>query len=274
MHDRPVESTTSIPTRLGRLHVRTIGDGAPTVLWSSMFVDSHTWDPLVPLLPTGRRYVLVDPPGLGLSEPLRRAERHPGRRRRGHRPARTGSASTARSTGSATPSAGTSASSSARDPACSAAWWPSAHRPSRSPPRCAGRSTSCCPSCGPRARSAPCARRSSGPCSPTPPPPTPRLRGSSWSPWRARPGAAWPWPSGPSSSTGSTSTPSSRTSPYRACSWPPTTAGTGVPRTPRRPPPSHPTPSCVTVQGARTLVPLEQPQALAAHIRRFWDRLA
>ena len=78
MHDRPAESTTSIPTRLGRLHVRTIGDGAPTVLWSSMFVDSHTWDPLVPLLPSGRRYVLVDPPGLGLSEPLLRAGNIPG----------------------------------------------------------------------------------------------------------------------------------------------------------------------------------------------------
>ena len=66
------ESATFVPTRLGRLHVRSIGDGAPTVLWSSMFVDSHTWDLAVPLLPTGRRYVLVDPPGLGLSEALRR----------------------------------------------------------------------------------------------------------------------------------------------------------------------------------------------------------
>ncbi|WP_107774002.1 alpha/beta fold hydrolase [Nocardioides sediminis] len=72
MHDHLVEGTTSIPTRLGRLHVRSTGDGATTVLWSSMFIDSHTWDPLVPLLPTDRRYVLVDPPGLGLSEPLRR----------------------------------------------------------------------------------------------------------------------------------------------------------------------------------------------------------
>ncbi len=38
-----------------------------------MFVDSHTWDPFVPLLPKGRRYLLVDPPGLGLSEPLQAA---------------------------------------------------------------------------------------------------------------------------------------------------------------------------------------------------------
>lgn len=70
------EQTLSVATRLGRLHVRTIGnggEGSPTVLWSSMFVDSHTWDALVPLLPRGRRYLLVDPPGLGLSEPLSRA---------------------------------------------------------------------------------------------------------------------------------------------------------------------------------------------------------
>ena len=67
------ESVATVPTRLGRLNVRTIGQGAPTIMWSSMFVDSHTWDPVVPLLPPGRRYVLVDPPGLGLSEPLRRA---------------------------------------------------------------------------------------------------------------------------------------------------------------------------------------------------------
>lgn len=67
------ERAARIPTRLGRLHVRLVGEGTPTVLWPSMFVDSHTWDPLVPLLPTDRRYVLVDPPGLGLSESLRRA---------------------------------------------------------------------------------------------------------------------------------------------------------------------------------------------------------
>ena len=65
------ESATEVPTRLGRLHVRSIGEGIPTILWSSMFVDSHTWDPVVPLLPSGRRYHLIDPPGLGASESLR-----------------------------------------------------------------------------------------------------------------------------------------------------------------------------------------------------------
>ena len=67
------ERTLFVPTRLGRVHVRVVGDGEVTVLWPSMFVDSHTWDPVLPLLPDGRRYVLVDPPGLGLSEPLRQA---------------------------------------------------------------------------------------------------------------------------------------------------------------------------------------------------------
>ena len=70
---RPVETVTEVPTRLGRLHVRSVGEGIPTVLWSSMFVDSHTWDPVLPLLPSGRRYHLIDPPGLGASEPLLKA---------------------------------------------------------------------------------------------------------------------------------------------------------------------------------------------------------
>ena len=65
------ESATEVPTRLGRLHVRSAGEGIPTILWSSMFVDSHSWDPVLPLLPSGRRYHLIDPPGLGASEPLR-----------------------------------------------------------------------------------------------------------------------------------------------------------------------------------------------------------
>ena len=64
------ESVGFVPTRLGRLHVRSVGTGTPTVMWPSMFVDSHTWDALLPWLPPGRRYLLVDPPGLGLSEPL------------------------------------------------------------------------------------------------------------------------------------------------------------------------------------------------------------
>ena len=70
------ERTERVDTRLGTLHVRSIGTGRMTVFWSSMFVDSHTWNPLIPLLARGsslpRRFVLIDPPGLGRSEPLRR----------------------------------------------------------------------------------------------------------------------------------------------------------------------------------------------------------
>ncbi|MET0860395.1 MAG: alpha/beta hydrolase [Microbacterium sp.] len=71
-----IEHTERIDTRLGALNARSIGSGRTTVLWSSMFVDSHTWDRVVPLLASGsavpRRYVLIDPPGLGRSAPLRR----------------------------------------------------------------------------------------------------------------------------------------------------------------------------------------------------------
>jgi pimeloyl-ACP methyl ester carboxylesterase len=70
--------TQLVPTRLGRLHVRITGPAAGplTLLWSSMFVDSSTWFRMLPLLqrahPT-RAFALIDPPGLGRSDPLTRA---------------------------------------------------------------------------------------------------------------------------------------------------------------------------------------------------------
>lgn len=66
------ERTLHVSTRLGSLNIREIGTGQPTILWPSMFVDSHTWDPVIPHLTADRRFVLVDGPGLGLSEPLSR----------------------------------------------------------------------------------------------------------------------------------------------------------------------------------------------------------
>jgi pimeloyl-ACP methyl ester carboxylesterase len=69
------ERSERVETRLGSLAVRRIGAGRMTVLWSSMFVDSHTWDSVLPLLTAGapdREFVLIDPPGLGLSDPLSR----------------------------------------------------------------------------------------------------------------------------------------------------------------------------------------------------------
>src|SRR6478736_5718517 len=68
------ERTERLETRLGTLNARVTGTGRLTILWSSMFVDSHTWDRILPLLIDGsairRRFVLIDPPGLGLSDAL------------------------------------------------------------------------------------------------------------------------------------------------------------------------------------------------------------
>ena len=68
-------SNIDLPTRLGSLRARIVGEGRTTILWSSMFVDSTTWDRILPILIRGssepRRFVLIDPPGLGASEPLR-----------------------------------------------------------------------------------------------------------------------------------------------------------------------------------------------------------
>src|SRR4051812_18319296 len=69
---KSAERVERIDTRLGALHVRVVGTGPMTVLWPSMFVDSSTWDPLIPYLDPDRQYVLVDGPGLDLSDPLHR----------------------------------------------------------------------------------------------------------------------------------------------------------------------------------------------------------
>ncbi|MGB4777729.1 alpha/beta fold hydrolase [Microbacterium sp.] len=79
MKDLPIAADASqapnsyamrVPTRLGALDVEVTGAGHDTILWSSMFVDRTSWDRLVPLLP-GRRLILVDGPGLGRSDALR-----------------------------------------------------------------------------------------------------------------------------------------------------------------------------------------------------------
>lgn len=68
----PAESTRRVATRLGSLYVRIVGEGPTAVLMPSMFVDTHTFDPLIPHLAGARRLVLIDGPGLGKSEPLTR----------------------------------------------------------------------------------------------------------------------------------------------------------------------------------------------------------
>lgn len=65
-----VMTTTALPTRLGRLHARIIGDGPTVLAWPSMFVDGHTFDRMIPALTRDRRLVIVDGPGLGCSDPL------------------------------------------------------------------------------------------------------------------------------------------------------------------------------------------------------------
>lgn len=59
-----------IETRLGRLAVREYGDGRPALLWHSMFVDSSSWDRIIPLLAKHRRLLVVDGPGYGDSDEL------------------------------------------------------------------------------------------------------------------------------------------------------------------------------------------------------------
>ena len=66
------ETVIRIPTRLGALHARILGDGPTVVCWPSMFVDGHTFDTLAHVLALDHRVVIVDGPGLGLSDPLTR----------------------------------------------------------------------------------------------------------------------------------------------------------------------------------------------------------
>ncbi|MET3861107.1 pimeloyl-ACP methyl ester carboxylesterase [Dietzia sp. 2505] len=62
-----------VETRLGRLHVDVVGEGPPLVLWHSMFVDSASWNRLVPLLKGAHRLHLIDAPSCGRSDPLTEA---------------------------------------------------------------------------------------------------------------------------------------------------------------------------------------------------------
>jgi pimeloyl-ACP methyl ester carboxylesterase len=59
------DHTDLVPTRLGPLAVRQAGSGPPALLWHSLFVDSTSWQRLVPPLAVRRRLVLVDGPGHG-----------------------------------------------------------------------------------------------------------------------------------------------------------------------------------------------------------------
>ena len=66
---------TIVPTSLGSIAVHVLGAGRPTVLWHSMFVDGSSWGFLIPALLYGRQLLIVDGPGWGRSDRLRRTVR-------------------------------------------------------------------------------------------------------------------------------------------------------------------------------------------------------
>lgn len=61
-----------IETAVGRLAVRTVGKGPPTVLWHSLFVDERSWQRVTAELAEGRRLIVVTGPGHGESSDLNR----------------------------------------------------------------------------------------------------------------------------------------------------------------------------------------------------------
>jgi pimeloyl-ACP methyl ester carboxylesterase len=67
------ERSHAVPTGLGTLNVRVVGDGRPAaVLWHSLFVDSRSWWRVEDALGRQRTLVLVDGPSHGGSQPAAR----------------------------------------------------------------------------------------------------------------------------------------------------------------------------------------------------------
>jgi pimeloyl-ACP methyl ester carboxylesterase len=69
---QPQIESSSVPTRVGPLHVQTIGSGPPALLWHSLFVDSTTWVRVRKPLARIRRLILIDGPNHGANSPARR----------------------------------------------------------------------------------------------------------------------------------------------------------------------------------------------------------
>ena len=61
-----------VETRAGRVAVHVLGSGLPTLLWHGLYVDGASWGFALPALLPGRRLLVVDGPGWGRSERLRR----------------------------------------------------------------------------------------------------------------------------------------------------------------------------------------------------------
>jgi pimeloyl-ACP methyl ester carboxylesterase len=66
------QSSATVGTDLGGLHVRRAGSGPPAVLWHSLFVDSRSWGPLIDDIARHRTVFAIDGPSHGRSEPVRR----------------------------------------------------------------------------------------------------------------------------------------------------------------------------------------------------------
>lgn len=70
---RTMDAPTLVQTRLGPLAVHVRGDGPPAVLWHSLFVDDRSWRRVEDALGRDRRLVIVTGPGHGASpDPGRR----------------------------------------------------------------------------------------------------------------------------------------------------------------------------------------------------------
>lgn len=61
-----------VETPAGRVAVHVLGAGRPTVLWHGLYVDGSSWGYAIPALLPGRRLLVVDGPGWGRSDRLRR----------------------------------------------------------------------------------------------------------------------------------------------------------------------------------------------------------
>ena len=62
-----------VPTCLGRLRVRSVGEGPAMVFWSSLLMDARMWMAQARYFSLRYRVVLINPPGHGDSAALSRA---------------------------------------------------------------------------------------------------------------------------------------------------------------------------------------------------------
>jgi pimeloyl-ACP methyl ester carboxylesterase len=64
---RGIGERREIPTRVGSLAVRVLGEGPPAVLWHSLFVDGRSWQRVEDEFARYRRLVIITGPGHGAS---------------------------------------------------------------------------------------------------------------------------------------------------------------------------------------------------------------